>query len=64
MGGPHFPCYNDWAAGGITAALIFYEHWLLRNGDLKKLDIAFFNMNIYISITIFVFTLIDVLVAG
>lgn len=47
---------------GITAALIFYEHWLLRNGDLKKLDIAFFNMNIYISLTIFVFTLIDVLV--
>lgn len=47
---------------GITAALIFYEHWLLRNGDLKKLDIAFFNMNIYISITIFIFTLIDVMV--
>jgi 4-hydroxybenzoate polyprenyltransferase len=46
---------------GITAALIFYEHWLLRNGDLKKLDIAFFNMNIYISITIFIFTLIDVM---
>lgn len=46
----------------ITAALIFYEHWILRNGDLKKLDIAFFNMNIYISITIFIFTLIDVTV--
>ncbi len=46
---------------GITAALIFYEHWLLRNGDLKKLDMAFFNMNGYISITICVFTLIDVL---
>jgi 4-hydroxybenzoate polyprenyltransferase len=47
---------------GITAALIFYEHWLLRNGDLKKLDMAFFNMNGYISITICIFTLIDVLV--
>jgi 4-hydroxybenzoate polyprenyltransferase len=46
---------------GITAALIFYEHWLLRNGDLKKLDMAFFNMNGYISITICIFTLIDVL---
>ncbi len=45
----------------ITTCLIFYEHWLLRDGDLKKLDIAFFNMNIYISITVFVFTLIDVL---
>jgi 4-hydroxybenzoate polyprenyltransferase len=46
---------------GITAVLIFYEHWLLRHGDLKKLDMAFFNMNGYISITICVFTLIDVL---
>ncbi|HEX2768442.1 MAG TPA: 4-hydroxybenzoate octaprenyltransferase, partial [Geobacteraceae bacterium] len=46
----------------ITSALLFYEHWLLRDGDLKKLDIAFFNMNIYISITIFIFTFIDVLV--
>lgn len=46
---------------GTTAALLFYEHWLLRGGDLSKLDMAFFNMNGYISINIFVFTLIDVL---
>jgi 4-hydroxybenzoate polyprenyltransferase len=46
---------------GITAALLFYEHWLLRTGDLTKLDMAFFNMNGYISINIFVFTLIDIL---
>jgi len=46
----------------VTAALIFYEHWLLRGADLKKLDAAFFNMNGYISITIFLFTLLDVLV--
>jgi 4-hydroxybenzoate polyprenyltransferase len=46
---------------GITALLLFYEHWLLRTGDLTKLDMAFFNMNGYISINIFVFTLIDVL---
>ena len=46
---------------GTTAALLFYEHWLLRSGDLSKLDMAFFNMNGYISINIFVFALIDVL---
>ena len=45
----------------ITVAMLFYEHWLLRNGDLSKLDTAFFNMNGYISINIFVFTLVDVL---
>jgi 4-hydroxybenzoate polyprenyltransferase len=48
---------------GLAAVtlLLGYEHWLLRRGDLGKLDAAFFNMNGYISITIFVFTLIDVL---
>jgi 4-hydroxybenzoate polyprenyltransferase len=49
------------AGVGTTALLLFYEHWLLRRGDLTKLDMAFFNMNGYISINIFVFTLIDVL---
>ncbi|KAF0221237.1 MAG: 4-hydroxybenzoate [Geobacteraceae bacterium] len=45
----------------VTAALLVYEHWLLRRGDLSKLDAAFFNMNGYISVTIFLFTLADIL---
>jgi len=45
----------------VAAAMLLYEHWLLRNGDLKKLDAAFFNMNGYISIAILVFTAADVL---
>jgi 4-hydroxybenzoate polyprenyltransferase len=47
---------------GTVFALLLYEHWLLRGGDLTKLDAAFFNMNGYISIAIFLFTLLDVLV--
>ena len=48
---------------GIVAAtmLLCYEHWLLRNGNLARLDMAFFTMNGYISIIIFVATLVDVL---
>ena len=48
---------------GILAviAMLTYEHWLLRNGDLTKLDAAFFNMNGYISVTIVMFTAADVL---
>ena len=46
----------------VSAALLLYEHWLLRKGDLTKLDAAFFNMNGYISIAILVFTAADVLV--
>jgi 4-hydroxybenzoate polyprenyltransferase len=45
----------------VTIILAGYEHWLLRRGDLSKLDAAFFNMNGYISVVIFVFTLADVL---
>jgi 4-hydroxybenzoate polyprenyltransferase len=48
----------------LTAAMLAYEHWLLRKGDLQKLDAAFFNMNGYISVTIFCFTLADVLFQG
>lgn len=48
---------------GILAAvaMLLYEHWLLRNGNLEKLDAAFFNMNGYISVAIVVFTALDVL---
>jgi 4-hydroxybenzoate polyprenyltransferase len=44
-----------------AAAMLLYEHWLLRTGDLDKLDAAFFNMNGYISIAILLFTAADVL---
>jgi 4-hydroxybenzoate polyprenyltransferase len=49
---------------GIVAAtaMLGYEHWLLKDGDLTKMDAAFFNMNGYISIAILVFTAADVLV--
>ena len=44
----------------VTAAMLLYEHWLLRAGDLRKLDAAFFNMNGYISVVILVCTAADV----
>jgi len=43
----------------VVAAMLYYEHRLVKVDDLSKLDAAFFNMNGYISVTIFVFTLID-----
>lgn len=47
----------------ISGALMAYEHSLVSKDDLSKLNMAFFNMNIYISITIMIFTVIDVLVS-
>jgi len=37
-----------------SAILLFYEHWLLRGGDLGKLDVAFFTANGYVSVIIFI----------
>jgi 4-hydroxybenzoate polyprenyltransferase len=42
----------------IVAALLIYEHSLVKPADLSKVNIAFFNVNGYISITIFVTTLL------
>ena len=42
----------------IVAALLIYEHSLVKPNDLSKVNLAFFNVNGYISITIFVATLL------
>lgn len=47
---------------GVISLMIAWEHHLVKPGDLSKLDAAFFNMNGYISVTIFCFTLADVLI--
>jgi 4-hydroxybenzoate polyprenyltransferase len=53
-----------WAGSAAMAAMLFYEHWLLRGGDLTKLDAAFFTMNGYISLTFLVATAADVFLGG
>ena len=47
-----------------TAAMLLYEHWLLRDGNLEKLDAAFFTMNGYISMVIFFATVGDIMQRG
>ena len=39
-----------------VAALLVYEHSLVSPADLTKLGVAFFNINGYISVTIFAAT--------
>lgn len=45
----------------VVAALILYEHTLVRADDLSKLNAAFFTMNGVISILFFVFVAAEVL---
>lgn len=51
-----------WIGMTFTGGLFIYEHSLVKHNDLSRLDMAFFNMNGYISITVFIFTLLDYLV--
>ncbi|KAA0257802.1 4-hydroxybenzoate octaprenyltransferase [Deferribacter autotrophicus] len=46
----------------ICGIFMIYEHKLIKPHDLSKLNMAFFNLNAYISLTIFVFTFLDIVV--
>ncbi|WP_265821431.1 UbiA-like polyprenyltransferase [Geovibrio ferrireducens] len=44
----------------LTGIFMLYQHAILKPNDLSKLDMAFFNLNAYISVTIFLFTAVDI----
>ena len=44
-----------WLGIGVVAALLAYEHSLVKANDLSRLDAAFFTMNGYISISFLLF---------
>lgn len=43
-----------------TAALLFYQHRLVRADDLSRLNVAFFNTNAWVSVILFVTIAADV----
>ena len=51
-----------WAGMFLISGLFLYEHSLITEDDLRRLDIAFFNMNGYISVTVFIATLMDYMI--
>jgi 4-hydroxybenzoate polyprenyltransferase len=48
-----------WAGVLAVAALLAYEHSLIRPGDLRRLNAAFFTVNGIVSLTFFAFVLAD-----
>ena len=48
-----------WAGVGAVALLLTYEHALVRPGDLRRLDAAFFTMNGVISVVFAAFVIAD-----
>ena len=51
-----------WVGIACVAALLLYEHWLVRPEDLTRVNIAFFNVNSIISIGLFIVGTVDLLV--
>jgi 4-hydroxybenzoate polyprenyltransferase len=48
-----------WVGVAAVAGLLAYEHALVRPGDLRRLNAAFFTMNGVISVTFFCCVLLD-----
>ncbi len=54
-----WPYYIGWV---VASALLIYEHRIISPTDLSRLNVAFFNINGYISIIVFAFALAAVYV--
>jgi 4-hydroxybenzoate polyprenyltransferase len=52
-----------WLALAAAAAILFREQWVMRGGDLKRLDHAFFSLNSFVGPTIFLGYLLHWLLA-
>lgn len=63
VGGILHLAWPFWIAVGVAAWLLIWEHRLVKPDDFSQLDIAFFNMNGYLAVAVFAFSLLAVLVA-
>jgi 4-hydroxybenzoate polyprenyltransferase len=48
-----------WIGVAIAAGLLAWEHKLVHPDDLSRIDVAFFNINSYISVTLFLSILVS-----
>jgi len=54
--------YFYWLGILVSVGILIYEHTLVSPTDLSKLDAAFFNMNGILSVLLFLFAFIDIIV--
>ncbi len=50
-----------WGGGAGCAALLAYQHWVVRPGDLSRLNAAFFKANGVLAVWLFALTAVDLL---
>jgi 4-hydroxybenzoate polyprenyltransferase len=51
-----------WIGVGVAAWLLIWEHRLVHPEDFSRLDVAFFNMNGYLAVSVFAFSLLAVII--
>ncbi len=51
-----------WVGILLVAGFIVREHWLIRKFGLAKIDEAFFNMNAWVSVVVFIAVFLDLMV--
>jgi 4-hydroxybenzoate polyprenyltransferase len=52
-----------WVGLVVTAVLLVWEHRLVHPDDLSHIDVAFFNINGYISVTLFISILLAIYIS-
>jgi len=51
-----------WIGLVITAGLLYYENSIVKPDDLSRINVAFFNINSYIAVTLFVGTFLALII--
>lgn len=46
----------------LAIVMLFYQHWLVRPNDLSRVQLSFFGMNGTLSVVLFLFAIIDLMV--
>ena len=59
--GPHGLGTGYWIGWAGCLLLILYQHWVIRPGDLSRLNAAFFTANGILSVWLFAATALDIL---
>jgi 4-hydroxybenzoate polyprenyltransferase len=49
-----------WAGLALVGGLLWLEHWIIGDGDLSKIDTAFFTINGWVGILLFIFCYLEV----
>lgn len=53
-----------WIGLALISGVLAYEHWIVRPGDLSRINKAFFDLNGYISLIFFIFVAVGWWVGG